>query len=318
MNIIFKGSPNKDTNRSPIDRIVIHWFGEGTLDSANSRFQNPTSKVSAHYGISGDLVYQWVKEEEVAYHSGDYGMNQRSIGIEHDATTDHNASESTYKTSIELIKIICKKYSIPIDRTHIIKHSEVKPTQCPGTIDLDRIIREVSEEQVPVSQLSGRCRTTIIDSDLKVIRWPDVVEYNPEKKWTYEDLDKFARSLFERATKGEANAIKFSEEYSKAEKSRIEAESAVAERIKDIETLKTRLTEIEKPLNDSILKLNGQIKDLNEDLENAKIDLEQANTKIETLTEEVKLNEQGIKDKYSGWDWLGYGLMKILKGGGKK
>jgi N-acetyl-anhydromuramyl-L-alanine amidase AmpD len=140
MNIVFKGSPNFDTNRKPVDKVVIHWFGEGTLTSANSRFQNPESKVSAHYGISDNTIWQWVKEENVAYHAGNYTMNQQSVGIEHDATTTKNASEETYRTSGMLVGDICRRYKIPIDREHIIKHSEVKATQCPGTLDLDKII----------------------------------------------------------------------------------------------------------------------------------------------------------------------------------
>jgi N-acetylmuramoyl-L-alanine amidase CwlA len=140
MNIIFKGSPNHDGNRTPIDRIIIHWFGIGTLESANTRFQNAANQVSAHYGISNDIVWQWVKEEDVAYHAGNYAMNQRSIGIEHDATTTKNASESTYITSSQLVAEICKRHNIPCDRTHILKHSQVVATSCCGTLDIDKII----------------------------------------------------------------------------------------------------------------------------------------------------------------------------------
>ena len=145
MNIIWKGSPNSDSNRKSIDRIVSHWFGIGTLTSANNGFQTANNS-SAHYGISGNKVWQWVKEEHVAYHAGNYKMNQRSIGIEHDATAQkdrnpHGASDDTYKTSAALIAQICEKYDIPLDRTHIIGHKEVpRATQCPGTIDINRLI----------------------------------------------------------------------------------------------------------------------------------------------------------------------------------
>src|SRR3990167_2340630 len=137
MTIYWKGSTNFDSNRKPITTIVIHWFGIGTLESANSRFQNSGSGVSAHYGISGQTVYKWVEEDKVAYHAGNYEVNQRSIGIEHDATgsgdsNPHNASDLTYQTSIELIKQICQRHNIPVDRQHIIGHREVKATQCPG------------------------------------------------------------------------------------------------------------------------------------------------------------------------------------------
>lgn len=136
---IWKGSPNFDTLRKPIDRIVIHWFGMGTLEGASANFQKPNG-TSAHFGISDDRVWQWVKEENVAYHAGNYAMNQRSIGIEHDANPDKPLSEKSYETSASIIADLCKRYTIPLDRTHIIKHSEVKATQCPGTIDLDKLI----------------------------------------------------------------------------------------------------------------------------------------------------------------------------------
>lgn len=147
MNIIKKSSPNFDVNRKPIDRIVIHWFGKGTLFSADNRFSNPDSKASAHFGISDAIVYQWVGEENVAYHAGNYAMNQRSIGIEHDATLTKNASEQTYKTSATLVREISDRYNIPLDRTHIIGHKEVKATQCPGTIDIDKIISLAKREE---------------------------------------------------------------------------------------------------------------------------------------------------------------------------
>lgn len=134
-------SPSYDDNRVVIDRIVIHWFGKGTLKSATSRFLNAKNQVSAHYGVSDTTVYRWVDENKVAYHAGNYEMNQRSIGIEHDATTEKEASELTYETSGELIAGICKRHpAILLDSEHIILHSSVKSTQCPGTLDINKLI----------------------------------------------------------------------------------------------------------------------------------------------------------------------------------
>lgn len=137
-NIKWVGSPNFDTNRKPIDRIIIHWM-VGTLASTDAQFQKPAG-TSAHYGIEDENIHQYVKEEHVAYHAGVYAMNQRSIGIEHSATPTRPASEATYRTSAALVAQICKKYNIPLDRQHILKHSEVKATQCCGTVDIDKII----------------------------------------------------------------------------------------------------------------------------------------------------------------------------------
>lgn len=151
MNIIRRQIPttNYDTSRKKIDRIVIHWFGIGTLTSADARFSKLNEQSSAHYGISDNTIYQWVDEAHTAYHSGNYSMNQRSVGIEHDATTTKNASDATYKTSGELVRAISDRHGIPLDREHIIAHREVKATQCPGTLDLDKIIQIAKDDIIP-------------------------------------------------------------------------------------------------------------------------------------------------------------------------
>ncbi len=140
MNITWVGSPNFDSNRKQIKKIVIHWFGIGTLAGADATFQK-AGGTSAHYAVSDNIVHQYVKEEHVAYHAGNYSVNQESIGIEHDANPDKPLSEDSYKTSAQLIAELCKKHNIPLDRQHIIKHSEVpRATSCCGTVDVDKLI----------------------------------------------------------------------------------------------------------------------------------------------------------------------------------
>lgn len=190
LNITWKGSPNKDgvSFRKPIDRIVIHWFGTGTLASADTRFQNPASQVSAHYGISDETIYQWVADGDVAWHCGVYTMNQRSIGIEHDATTTKDASEKTYQTSGALVRVLCQTYSIQMDREHIIGHSEVKATQCPGSLDIDKIIA-IAKEDNPC------------EKDLAKVREELIAMRESRNKWRldHEELsEKYAREMAEK------------------------------------------------------------------------------------------------------------------------
>lgn len=152
MNIIKKTIPtsNYQVGRTrTITKIVIHWMA-GTLAGAQARFTNPTSSVSAHYGIEDDNIYQWVDEKDTAFHAGNFTVNQESIGIEHSAHTDRPASEDTYKNAGELVGAICKRWKIPLDREHIIKHSQIKATQCPGTMDLDKIISIAKSGIIPV------------------------------------------------------------------------------------------------------------------------------------------------------------------------
>ena len=147
------GDGNWDSSRTTIDRVVIHTM-VGTASQADARF-NSQDRVSAHYGVLLDgSIWHWVDEDKTAYHAGEYSMNQRSIGIEHEDNGDFNGSrtDSLYATSAELVRDICLFYNIPIDRQHIIKHSEVIPTGCPDALDIDRIVREASVALVTISQ----------------------------------------------------------------------------------------------------------------------------------------------------------------------
>ena len=147
-----------DLVRDTIDRVVIHSI-VGTIDGANAVFNNDSGNYdrSAHYGVGldGSLV-QWVSESATAYHAANYSMNKRSIGIEHEdnGKAFDPRSDALYATSAKLVADICQFYQIPIDRNHIIKHNEVQDpnnpnkkvsTQCPGSLDIDRIVREAQQ-----------------------------------------------------------------------------------------------------------------------------------------------------------------------------
>jgi N-acetylmuramoyl-L-alanine amidase CwlA len=129
----------KGRNGTKIDRIVLHWI-VGTLSAADSTFQNGSRQASAHYGIGPKEIHQYVKEEDTAYHAGNFPFNLRSIGIEHEGGPNLPIAESVYEKSARLVLDISTRYGIPLDRQHIYKHSEIKATQCPGTLDVDRVI----------------------------------------------------------------------------------------------------------------------------------------------------------------------------------
>lgn len=142
----FIRSPNFTAGRAgkSIDILTLHWMA-GTLAGTDAVFQNTQTETSAHYGVENTTVHQYVRESDTAWHSGVSSINQRSIGIEHSAAPGRNASPQTIETSAQLVAEICGRYDIPIDRDHIIKHSEVYATQCPGTLPIDTIIRRAKE-----------------------------------------------------------------------------------------------------------------------------------------------------------------------------
>lgn len=201
------GSPNFDTNRTNIDRIIIHWI-VGNLASADAVFAK-AGGVSAHYAVEDGTIHQYVKEENVAYHAGVYSMNQRSIGIEHSASPDRPASDQTYDTSGKLIAEIAKRYNIPLDREHILKHSEVKATQCCGTVDIDRLItiaKQQSGEMVTITQ--KELDTIRNDRDKNWNLYQEEVSKNAELTKQIQDLQQQLQNLrdaFDKQTQADAD-----------------------------------------------------------------------------------------------------------------
>lgn len=136
-----------------VDKIILHWIA-GTLASCDATFQNPTRKASAHYGIGGDKLHQYVNESDTAWHAGNLTVNRQSIGIEHEGGPDIGISPMTYKTSALLIRDICQRYGIPFDREHIKGHNEISKTQCPGTLDIDRLIQMAKTENAIIDDMT--------------------------------------------------------------------------------------------------------------------------------------------------------------------
>lgn len=149
-----------DTNRVyPIDKIVLH-SSASTKQGLIDTFGGGTRMVSTHYGIDnqGNLM-AFLEEYNVAYHAGNYRVNQSSIGIEHvdeGAVVKEHTNEQ-YDTSIKLVADICKYYGIPCDLEHIVPHSAIVPTACPNGLDISRIIdgaRILLNPSVEASQAS--------------------------------------------------------------------------------------------------------------------------------------------------------------------
>lgn len=120
-----------------IQYIVIHWVGNAnTSATANRNYFNNLAKThstsaSSHYiiGLNGEII-RCIPDDEVAFHSGSYSMNRKSIGIE-DCHPDWNGkfTDDTYNALVELCADLCKKYGISIN--NVIRHYDVTGKSCP-------------------------------------------------------------------------------------------------------------------------------------------------------------------------------------------
>lgn len=123
--------------QNKIENIVVHYVGNaGSSAIANRNYFNNLAKThstsaSSHYviGLNGEII-RCIPEDEVAFHSGSYSMNRKSIGIENchpDSTGQFNSN--TYNSLVELCADICKRYGLTTN--NIIRHHDVTGKNCP-------------------------------------------------------------------------------------------------------------------------------------------------------------------------------------------
>jgi N-acetyl-anhydromuramyl-L-alanine amidase AmpD len=114
-----------------IDMVIIH-YTEVSMAKTIEIFQDPNAKVSSHYmiGKKGGL-YQFVREEDKAWHAGDSywqgrtALNNNSIGIE---IVNDGKSPYTNKqvaSLITLLRDLVKRYNIQLK--NILGHSDIAP-----------------------------------------------------------------------------------------------------------------------------------------------------------------------------------------------
>ncbi|MFF7446293.1 MULTISPECIES: N-acetylmuramoyl-L-alanine amidase [unclassified Streptomyces] len=118
---------NRPTSQS-IEYIVIH-DTEGAWEGVLNLVQDPTY-VSWQYTLrsTDGHIAQHVKAKDVAWHAGNWYVNAKSIGLEHEgflANPDAWYTEAMYRSSARLVKYLAKKYDIPLDRQHVLGHDNV-------------------------------------------------------------------------------------------------------------------------------------------------------------------------------------------------
>ena len=130
-------SPNYGLRgNTPITHIVIHAM-MGTMAGTQATFQNPSSQVSAHYGISREgLAVRYVDDEFSAWHV--CRANPFCLGVEHeDIWSLPNCPKQLFGgcngrlpwltgpqqlASVDLVATLMVKYNIPIE--NVIGHND--------------------------------------------------------------------------------------------------------------------------------------------------------------------------------------------------
>ena len=120
---------NDSRGAGDIDMIVVH-TAQGSYAGTYSWFQNSAAQATAHYVIrsSDGEITQMVREEDVAWHAGHWETNHRSIGVEMEGYIEAPGTwytDAMYDSMAAIVVDISDRQGVPLDRDHIIGHSEV-------------------------------------------------------------------------------------------------------------------------------------------------------------------------------------------------
>jgi hypothetical protein len=113
--------------------VVVHSV-EGSYWGAIAWFRNPRAHASANYVVGRDgAAAQMVSERNVAWHAGNGWVNAHSVGIENEgyAFVPWTFTDAEYRASAAIAAAVLRRRLVPIDREHVIGHSEVPDPRRP-------------------------------------------------------------------------------------------------------------------------------------------------------------------------------------------
>jgi N-acetyl-anhydromuramyl-L-alanine amidase AmpD len=120
--------------------IVIH-VTQGSFFGTVSWLRDPRAHASANFVVDRDgTVQELVPLHDIAWHAGNWAVNERSIGIENVGYTDDPVGFTgrEYRAAAKIAAVVARRALIPIDRRHIIGHNQVPDPNDPlqgGGID---------------------------------------------------------------------------------------------------------------------------------------------------------------------------------------
>ena len=116
--------------------ITIHETGNTSRGSGalnHAKYINSGSKTTWHYTVDDAQVIKHFDETVQCWHCGDGrgNGNLNSIGIEMSVNSDGNFNK-TIENTIELVRHLMNKYSIPIN--NVVQHNYWSGKNCPSNI----------------------------------------------------------------------------------------------------------------------------------------------------------------------------------------
>lgn len=186
----------KGRRGNSVTAIVLH-HTTGSAESSYNYFNTiRPGATSAHYIVTKNAeIWQLVQDEDTAWHAGSMDWNLRTIGVECESGEDWDAPDTypdkQYDAIAWLTCFLVIKFNLEIKRGDggYIKHGEISGTQCPGILDVDRIMQEaklyfndesmINDEQwMDIWELTKRLREDIKND-------PNILNVDQFKGWWF-------------------------------------------------------------------------------------------------------------------------------------
>ena len=129
---VWAPSPNYTGGSRPDDfsvRYVVIHDTEGGCAASLNWLLNPDAGGSAHFLVCQDgTIYQLVRVHDIAWHAGNWYVNQHSIGIEHEGYRDSGGyTLAQYTASAAIVRTVVRMAGVAVmtDRNSIFGHENV-------------------------------------------------------------------------------------------------------------------------------------------------------------------------------------------------
>ncbi|MEU5721076.1 peptidoglycan recognition family protein [Micromonospora sp. NPDC047738] len=110
-----------------LEYIIIH-DTEGSFRGSVNAVQDVTY-LGWHYTLRSvdGYVAQHIKAKDVGWQAGNWYVNAKSIGVEHEGYAGRGTwyTEAMYRASAKLVRHLALRFQIPLDRQHILGHDNV-------------------------------------------------------------------------------------------------------------------------------------------------------------------------------------------------
>lgn len=129
---------NRAAQGGSIKKITIHHMASNlTVEQLGNLWQTKGRCGSSHYGVQGNNVAQYVKEEDVAWTDSNWNSNINSITIETancGGAPNWPVADNTINALIEIVADIAKRRNLGtlVVGKNLTYHSMYAATACPG------------------------------------------------------------------------------------------------------------------------------------------------------------------------------------------